>query len=349
MKELKLAMLGFGVAAKAFSRILLEKHDEIAKDTGFDIRVTAITTGSRGGLMDPRGIDLKAAMEEMERLNRFDPQGPSYCGWNSLKVVAEADYDAVLEMTPINIKTGQPAIDHLKGAMLRGKHAITANKGPMAWAYRELRDLAAEKGVKFYYETTVMAGTPLFNMSETSLAYCTISRIRGLLNATTNYFLKEMEKGLPFDTILENGRRGGFLEADPSMDLDGWDASAKLTALMNVLMDAGLDPMRIDRTGIMDIKPEDVQAAAARGNKIKLICEGWLEEDGTPRGRVKPVEIPASDVMAGPDVVSAVRLETDLMGPVTVVQYGLETTQTGYGLFIDVVRLARHLAGWGGM
>ncbi len=348
MKQLKLALLGFGVAGKAFSRILVEKHDEIERDTGYDVIVTVITTGSRGGLMNPAGIDLERAIREIEGNGRFNPQAPHYCGWNSLKVVAEADYDVVLEMTPINIKTGQPAIDHLKGAMQRGKHAITANKGPIAWAYRELRDLAKEKGVCFFYETTVMAGTPLFDMADTSLAYCTISRVRGILNATTNYFLEEMGKGLAFDTILENGRKGGFLEADPSMDLDGWDASAKLTALMNVFMDADLDPMRIDRTGIIGITSEQVQDAIARGNKIKLICEGWIDGDGKPCGRVKPTEIPASDAMAGSDVVAAVKLYTDLMGPVTVTQYGLEPAQTGYGLFIDVVRTVRALAGQGG-
>ena len=347
MKELKLALLGFGIAGNAFSRILLAKHDEIAKDTGYDVKVTAITTGRSGCLIDPAGIDLAAALQEMEENRCFRPEFPGYAETDSMTVVREADYDAVLEMTPINIKTGQPAIDHLRLAMERGKHAITANKGPIAWAYRELRDLAREKGVCFFYETTVMAGTPIFDMAETSLAYCKISHIRGILNATTNYFLEEMGKGLPFDTIMENGRKGGFLEADPSMDLDGWDASAKLTALMNVLMDADLDPMKIDRTGIMGVTTEQVLDALGRGKKIKLLCEGYFDEEGKAVGVVKPTEIPADDAMAGSDVVAAVRLDTDLMGPVTITQYGLETTQTGYGLFIDVVRTVRSLVGQG--
>ena len=343
MKQFSVAMLGFGIAGQAFSRILLEKKEEIARDTGFDVRITAIVTGSHGALVNPDGIDLGEAMEEYIRDGAFSPERPDYSTLNSLELVEQGDYDVVLEMTPINIKTGQPALDHLRIAMNRGKHAISANKGPIAYAYRELRDLAKEKGVHFLYETTVMAGTPIFDMAEECLAYCKISRVHGILNATTNYVLEEMGKGVPWDTIMENGRRGGFMEADASNDLEGWDATVKLTALLNVLMDAGITPDQVDRTGIMEVTPEDIKAAGERGNKIKLLCQGELDENGKVLATVKPTEIPDSDAMAGSDVVAAVKIFTDLMGPITVTQYGLETTQTGYGLFIDLVRLLRKL------
>ena len=341
MKPFRIALLGFGVAGQAFSRILLEKKDEVARDTGYEVLVTAISTGSHGCLVDPEGIDLGIALDEYVSTGHFDASRSDFSTWTSINVVEQAEYDAVLEMTPINIHTGQPAIDHLRIAMNRGKHAITANKGPLAYAYKELKDLAAEKGVRFLYETTVMAGTPLFDMADDCLTYCTISKVQGILNATTNYVLEEMGKGVPWDTILENGRKGGFMEADASNDLEGWDATVKLTTLLNVLMDAGITPMDVDRTGIMGVSPADIAAAAERGNKIKLICEGELTENGIVTALVKPMEIPADDAMAGSDVVTAVKLYTDFLGPMTVTQYGIEPPITGFGLFIDLVRILR--------
>ena len=341
MKTCRIAMLGFGVAGQAFSKILLDKKDEIARDTGYEVLVTAIATGSHGCLVDPAGIDLGIALQEYQRDGRFDETRADYSNWDSLAVAEQADYDALLEMTPINIRTGQPALDHLRIAMNRGKHAISANKGPLAYAYDELKELAEKKGVRFLYETTVMAGTPLFDMAENCLAYCRISKVQGILNATTNYVLEEMEKGVPWETILENGRKGGFMEADASNDLEGWDAAVKLVTILNVLMDAGITPADVDRTGIMGVSPAEIKAAATRGNKIKLLCEGTLTEDGTVTASVKPKEIPANDAMAGSDVVAAVKIDTDLLGPLTITQYGIEPSITGYGLFIDLVRILR--------
>ena len=341
MKTFRIAMLGFGVAGQAFSKILLEKKDEIARDTGYEVLVSAICTGSHGCLTDPAGIDLAQALHEYGRDGRFDPVRADYSTWNSLEVAERAEYDALLEMTPINIRTGQPALDHLRIAMNRGKHAISANKGPLAYAYDELCALAKKNGVRFLYETTVMAGTPLFNMTEDCLAYCTISKVEGILNATTNYVLEEMGKGVPWDTIMENGRRGGFMEADASNDLEGWDAAVKLTTLLNVLMHAGITPADVDRTGIMQVTAADIAEAAGRGNKIKLLCRGERTEDGKVAASVKPVELPSDDAMAGGDVVASVKLYTDFLGPMTINQYGIEPSITGYGLFIDLIRILR--------
>ena len=339
MKQFSVAMLGYGIAGKAFARILNQTHDDIMKKTGYDVKVVAITTGSRGSLYCMDGIDLKEATRQLEEEGRFDKDSPIYSTMTSMDVVENVDYDAVLELTPLNIETGLPAADHIRKALSRGKHAISANKGPLAWYYRELRDLAKEKGVCFFFETTVMAGTPVFNMADNCLQYCKIDKVEGIFNATTNYILKEMTKGVPMDEILRTGREQGFMEADVSMDTKGWDATAKLTVLLNVLMDAGITPDMIDRTGIEEVTKEDIDAAASRGNVIKLMCRGERDENGKVTGKVAPEEIPANDVFADENLVAVVSLYTDLMGKLTMLQYGLETTQTGYGVFIDMIRV----------
>lgn len=344
MKKFNIAMLGYGVAGQAFARILNQTHSEILEKTGYDVRVVAITTGSRGSLYCMDGIDLVEATREIEENGHFDPKSEHYSTMSSMEVVEKVDYDALLELTPLNIKTGLPAADHIRGALRRKKHAVSANKGPLAWYYRELRDLAKENGVCFFFETTVMAGTPVFNMADNCLQYCKIDKIEGIFNATTNYILKEMGKGVPYDEILRRGREQGFMEADTSMDTQGFDATAKLTVLLNVLMDAGITPDMVDRTGIEDISLEDIEAAKKRGNVIKLMCRGARDKNGKIVGKVAPEEIPANDVFADENLVAVVSLYTDLMGKITLLQYGLETTQTGYGVFIDTVRILNQIS-----
>lgn len=347
MRTLRAAMLGFGNAGRAFARILADKHEEIKKDYGCDIQIVAITTGSRGTLLGPAGIDLMEAIRQIEEDGHFNEASPLYSNLSSMEVVEKTEYDVVIELTPLQIFTGQPAIDHLRGAMRRGRHAITANKGPIAWAYDELSALAKENGVLFYYETTVMDGTPIFNLVDETLKYCKVTEVSGILNTTTNFVLEELAKGKPSDEVMEEGRRRGFVEADPSMDMDGWDAAAKTTALLNVLMKAGITPQDIDRTGISDITSDDIEAAASRGCLIKLLCRGTIE-NGKVIGTVKPVEVPKDQILAHIDGTSSVvSITTDLMGKLTVVEHDPELLQTGYGVFSDLVRIVSNTAGRG--
>lgn len=339
MKTVKLALMGFGNAARAFGRILLEKEAALAADYDACIRITAIATGSRGALVDANGIDLGEAIRQMEEEGRFDPKYPGCCSMSGLEIAQSADYDCLIELSPLNIFTGQPAISHIEAALQRGKHAITANKGPIAWAYGRLRDLAAEKKVGFYYETTVMDGAPVFNLVQKTLHHCKVTCVEGILNTTTNFVLEELAKGQPYDAVLEEGRRRGFVEADPSMDLDGWDASAKLTALLNVLMDARITPMDIDRAGIGGVTPAQMAEAAARGKVIKLLCHGHRDEHGL-HAWVRPTEVEAGSLYATiTGTSSVVAIETDLMGRLSMVEHDPELPQTGYGVYSDLTRL----------
>lgn len=338
MKVLNVAMLGFGNAGRAFARILLDKHAALEKDYDVDVRVTAIATGRHGTAADPAGIDLSAALVLIEA-------GGSFPGTeNALDVARGTDYDVLLELTPLDIFTGQPAISHLEAALSRGRHAITANKGPVAWCYARLADMAARQKVCFFCETTVMDGTPVFNLAADTLKYCKIQKVEGILNSTTNFVLERLAAGMLYDDILAEGRRRGFVEADPSLDMQGWDAAAKLAALLNVLMGAGITPMDVRRTGIEAVTSADMNAAAARGCVIKLLCTGEMHEDGSVSAIVCPAEVPQGSIWAGITGTSSVySLTTDLMGKLTVVEHDPEIMQTGYGIFSDLVRVIDHL------
>ena len=180
MNTVNLALMGFGNAARAFGRILLEKEAALAADYNAKIRITAIATGSRGALVDAKGVDLAEAIRQIEEDGRFDPNHPAYCTLSGLELAQGADYDCLVELSPLNIFTGQPAISHIEAALQRGKHAITANKGPIAWAYDRLCDMAAKQGVGFYYETTVMDGATVFNLVQKTLHHCKVTGVDGI-------------------------------------------------------------------------------------------------------------------------------------------------------------------------
>lgn len=344
MKELKLALLGFGNAGRAFGKLLLEKHDEIKTKYDTDVKVVAIATGSRGNLVCNEGIDVAAAIADIEKDGKFAPER-GLSSLTTMEIVETVDYDVVAEMTPLNIFTGQPATDHIRGAFARKKHAITANKGPIAWHFRRLADMAKEAGVCFFYETTVMDGTPVFNLVEHTLKFARVTEVSGILNSTTNFILEEMEKGYDYDDIMERGRALGFVEADPAMDIEGYDAAAKITALLNVLMDAGITPDMVERKGIEDITYEDIENARAQGKIIKLVCKGTRDADGNVHASVQPTLVDRTDLLATVNsTTSIVSITTDLMKKITVVEHDPEIEQTAYGVFGDLIRVLDKLA-----
>ena len=335
MRELKIAILGYGSAGRAFGKLLLEKSEAIRGAYDIEVQIVAIVTRSKGTLLDSTGIDLYEAEKQLTSTGRFK-EG---IAMRSMDVVTDVDYDILIELTPLEIFSGQPAIDHIKGAFARGKHVISANKGPIAWAFDELCTLAKKNNCLFFYETTVMDGTPVFNLMSDTLKMCQVTEVNGILNSTTNFVLEELSKGVPYDEVIAEGERRGFIEADPSMDIEGWDAAAKVTVLLNVLMRANITPMDIDRKGIEDITAADISAAASRGKVIKLLCNG-KRVDGKVVGSVKPVELLKSDLLATiSGTSSAVSITTDLMSTVSIVEHDPEIEQTAYGILSDLIRV----------
>ncbi len=337
--NIKIAILGFGNVGRSFAKLLTEKQEEILNKFNLTVSVVAISTRSKGCLVNENGIDLNDALNELEKFNHFDRNRNDYKEISSIEVAENVDYDILFELTPLQIFSGQPAIDHIKAALNRQKHAVSANKGPIAWAFESLRDLAEKNKVLFYYETTVMDGTPVFNLVDETLKFCQVREVKGILNSTTNFVLEEIAKGKPYDEVIKEGKKRGFVEEDPSMDIEGWDAAAKTAALLNVLMGANITPYDVDRKGIEDITYEQIKEAENRGNVIKLICYGGIEK-GKVIARVRPEEISKSSLLASiRGTTSIVSITTDLMGTVSIVEHEPEIEQTAYGVFSDLIRV----------
>jgi homoserine dehydrogenase len=218
---------------------------------------------------------------------------------------------------------------------------VTANKGPAAFAYEELDALAADRDRSFLFEGAVMDGVPIFNLVRETLPAVQIVGFRGVINSTTNHILSAIEDGESFDAALARMQREGIAEADPSLDIDGWDAAAKTAALANVLMRARTTPQAVEREGIGQPTARLAMSAKARGKRVRLVASARRTQAGVVAG-VHPIELPESDLLAGlRGMANALILETDLLGEIAVAQFNGGLTQTAYALLSDLIVLRR--------
>jgi len=253
-----------------------------------------------------------------------------------------------VETTVLDIGSGQPAISHVRTALLNRAHVITANKGPVAFAYHDLAALAHAQDLSFLFEGAVMDGIPVFNLARETMPAITITGFRGVINTTTNYILAAMERGRELAEALAEMQAAGIAEADASLDVDGWDAAAKTAALVNVLMGGAITPRDVDRTGIGGLRTPEVRAAAASGRAWKLVSAAGYR-DGRLIARVAPEELPLSDPLARLEAEqNAIILETDLLDRFAIVQLSSGLTQPAYALVSDLVTISRRLTGASG-
>jgi homoserine dehydrogenase len=219
---------------------------------------------------------------------------------------------------------------------------ITANKGPVAFAYEELRDAAHKAGVSFLFEGTVMDGVPIFSMVRESLPGVRIAGFDGVINTTTNHVITAMERGVPFEQALTQMQIDGIAEADPALDIEGWDAAAKTAVLANVLMDARITPHDVERSGISEADRDRIVEAHARGARMKLVASARRAASGGIDARVGLRELPASHVLGGLEgSANALVLQTDLLDRIAICQHAGDITQTAYAVFADLITIAR--------
>jgi homoserine dehydrogenase len=249
----------------------------------------------------------------------------------------------LIETTTLDIRSGEPAISHVRAAFATGTHVVTANKGPVAFAYRALADEAAAAGVEFFFEGAVMDGIPIFNLVRETMPAVTIRGFRGVVNSTTNYLLTALERGESFERALADMQAAGVAEADPSLDVDGWDAAAKAAALANVWLDAHTTPIAIPRAGIGPETAARAQAARAAGRRLKLVARGsGLGRNATVGVALEEVE-PDDPLAILDGQANALELDTWPLGKTVIMQRGGGLEKTAYALLTDLIAVARRI------
>ncbi|HET7697001.1 MAG TPA: hypothetical protein VFK57_14905 [Vicinamibacterales bacterium] len=339
-----LALVGFGHVGRRFARLLEERRDWLSLDYDLDCRIVGIATRSHGALVRETGLDALALAASMESGNPLAAPGED--AGDSFDVIrrlaaSDAPLKVMIETTTLDIAAGQPAIDHVRAALQAGCHVATANKGPAAFAYEELIVLAEDRGRSFLFEGAVMDGVPIFNLVRETLPAVRITGFRGVINSTTNHILTALEEGEGFDAALQRMQALGIAEADPSLDVDGWDAAAKTAALANVLMRAQTTPRAVDREGIGPATARIAMAAKARGARVRLVSSAQAA-GGRVTMSVRPVELPETDLLAGlRGMANALVLQTDLLGEIAICQLSGSLTQTAYALLSDLITIRR--------
>lgn len=333
IRTYNLCFLGYGNVNRTLVRLLHNREQNLHDHHEIAFRVTGIASRRLGWIAEPGGID--AGVERT--LLSVDPEESNRKVATVDDWLSAAHCDILFEATSLNVQNGQPAVDHLRAALNHGAHAITANKGPIVHAYRELRDLAAAHGKRLLFESTVMDGVPIFSFFD-QLPVIHLHGFHGILNSTTNVILSEMENGLSFDEALTKAQSLGIAETDATHDIEGWDAAVKTAALITVLMDVPVKLEEIQREGIRNLSAQAVRAARKEGRPYKLVCRA-KKENNIVIASVGPEQIQLSDPMAQITGSSSyIYFETDIFPGLAITEENPGLYATAFGMLADFVR-----------
>ncbi len=328
-----LFIVGFGTVGQGVAEVLQQKGDMLSKAFGQRLRIVGVCDStscatSRKGL-DPGALIRRKTSDGKVGRERFDG--------DARKMLSNIDYDVLVEVTPTNIKSGEPGVSNMLAALKAGRHVVTSNKGPLALRFRELSKAAEKNGVQLRFEGTVGGATPIINLSRELLRGEQILSIRGILNGTCNFILNRMkEEGLPFAQALREAQDMGIAERDPSYDIDGVDSACKAAILANAIF--GLDKSYTDvkRTGITGVTEEAVSLAAEERKVIRLIGE-----ISGRRLEVAPRLVPIGHPLSIGGTRNIVQIHTDLAGEITVAGRGAGKFETASAILSDLVALLK--------
>jgi homoserine dehydrogenase len=337
---MRIILVGYGVVGKGVTSILAQRYNEKVKD-GFNPKIVAIADID-GAVINPRGLSpekLEAIKQKGYPISADADFGVP--GIKALDVIKEVEAEVVVEVTPVNIKTAEPAISHITQAFRTGKHVVTTNKGPLALAMPALTELAEYNNVVFRFSGTVGGGTPMLEFAKRCLAGDRILGIKGILNGTTNYILTEMSQNrVSFQDALSQAQKLGYAEREPSMDIDGFDTACKTVILANWILNQKVTLRDVDRVGIREVTLEMLDDAAKRGNSIKLI--GSI--DGHSKPTVKPIEIPKTSPLCVSGVLNAVTYQCEFAAEQTIIGRGAGSIETAGAVLRDLLDIRHKLA-----
>jgi homoserine dehydrogenase len=334
----KLALIGFGNVGQGLATIISNKSAEL-EVLGMKVQIVAVSDPIKGSIYNPNGIDAELLLKTVQNGKTLDTLSAPYTGWSAKRTIEEADVDTVVELAYTDLKTGEPALTHMETALKRGLNVITTNKGPIALHYDRLMKLAKETNAHLRVEGTVMSGTPTLLLGLEHLLAAGITKIEGILNGTTNYIITRMMEGKSYSEALREAQELGYAEADPTGDVEGHDAAAKVVILANLLMKQSLKLEDVNREGITKLTPEDIAKAKEDNECVKLI--GRIEcSSEVCKAEVRPMRIPISHPLASiQNATNAITYTTNILGEVTLIGPGAGRMETGYAIIADLMAI----------
>lgn len=337
VRDIRLCILGFGHVTQRFCELVRDREGALARDHGVRFLVTAVGTGSHGSWLD-KDAETPAAV-----VARFRADADRFLDAerSGVDLIAASGAHVLIESTPL-AHGGRVAIDHVDAAFDAGLDVVTVNKGPIAWDYRRLRARAEAEGRQLRYEGVTMDGCPVYNLAEFCLPGDRVLGFRGILNSTSNYVLDAMAEGATQQEAAAEAIEAGFAETDPSYDLEGHDAAAKVAALANVLLDADITPDVIPRDSIAGLTPDDIAQVLSYGRRLRLVGEAQRDENGDVTAKVSLTPVRSQDSMYWiSGTSSCLILETEMAGTVEIIERDGLLTQTAYAVYADLLTIAR--------
>ncbi len=342
---MRILMIGFGNVGQKIAEIF-SMQPEDPKLSVLNPAIIGIFTANHGAVANASGLPLKNCLEFYRKYKAFNAGYAHYFRGTVMEALHLLVYDVMIEVSTLSIENhGEPAASYVMRALEAGRHVVLANKGPIAFRYRELSKLADNKKVYLLYESTVMDGTPVFSFSKTGLIGCKVTAISGIFNSTTNVVLDDLRRGQSIEQAIHYAQTLGIAEADPRLDLDGWDCAVKLSVLGNVLMGTDIYPTQIPRDEFTPAMPDLVRQAYRSGKYIRQVGKIWPEY-GKVYFKVAFLPLSDADPFAGVSgTSSAIRIETDRMCPQVILQENPGLADTAYGIINDLLTI--HGAGSG--
>ena len=339
----RVVVCGFGRVGREFARLVHEKSERMRAAYGLDPSIVGVGE-LNGSLHCPGGLDPAATADAFERDGGFAGHPHLVADWRGLDLARAASADVLIETTPTDIRTGEPALSHIREALGRGIHVVSANKGPFIRAYRELTALAREKNLKLKISAAAAAALPTIDVAETCLAGAEILKVEGVLNGTTNFILSRMRtNGQSYEEALVEAQALGIAETDPTLDVEGFDTANKLALITNVCMGADLTPEDVERTGIAGVSLDEVQGASAEGKIMRLVGAAKRDEAGRVTARVAPALLPPEHPLAGVEgAEKGITYTSDTMDRVTVVGGKSDPRGAAAALLKDLINIHRH-------
>ncbi len=340
-ERIRIVLIGIGSVGRRVLEILRDKSDLYRARHRLDFAVVGAADSqgaawSSDGLSAQRLISLKEAGDSAAGYI-----GVGRMGATGLDLLGGVKADVLVEASPVSLADGEPAMSHVRTALESGMHVVTANKAPLALAYRDIMALAQEHGRRVLFSATVGGGLPAVNIGVRDLNHASIERLEGVVNLTSHFILAHMSRGHTYGEALELAQKAGHAEADPSLDVDGWDAASKLVILANAVLGvpAGLADVRI--AGIRDITPKILKHSRQRGNVILPLAvaerrgdEYRLSVQPTEVGRDHPLARLTADQMG-------IVYYTDTNGMVTAIVDEVDPMPTAGAVVRDVIALYR--------
>jgi homoserine dehydrogenase len=332
-------LVGLGNVNRNFLRILEMKAERLASEYGLVFRIVALADSS-GVAVSPSGFDPAATRQAKEMGTRVRDMAGYQPSMTPAELAATLECDLVLEASPVNLTDGEPGLSVTRHALQRGISVVLANKAPLVLAFAELSDLAQRTGAGLSYSATVCGALPVINIGKRDLVAAEILHLRGIFNSTSNFVLSEMAMGRDYATALAEAQRRGIAEADPSLDVEGWDTANKLVIIANSFLRMRATLSDVVVKGITHLTVADLQAASAQGQVIKLVAKAEAQVSGGYALRVEPTPLPAGDFLATCDGWEmGVEFRSDLYGLMYHKIWEREPLPTAAAMLRDAVNL----------